>query len=159
MVVWPVPLLQVGVRKMLRERKPVKEIVEEASAAVMQCQPTEICGFEETVYALTIGIFRDPSNFYQIEAMLLVLFSNMNVSSSTNYKKFWSKAWHEWYPELFAHVVLCKALGKEPDVYYLMYGLYSLLDEADILEAPLRGFIIFMNQFSVNNKSGKVWNE
>ena len=94
-----------------------------------------------------------------MEAVLLVLFSNFNISSSTNHRKFWSKVWHEFYPQLFAHVVLRKAQRKDPDPYYLMYGLLSLLDEADIDEAPLRGFIIFMNQFSVNNKSGKVWNE
>lgn len=159
MAVWPMAVFQKGVRSVLLNGTPLKDIIKELAQIIVEVQPTEICGIEESIYALTIGLFADPDNFFKMEAVLLVLFSNFNVSSSTNHKNFWNKAWHEWYPQLYAHVVLQKTLDKKPDVYFLMYGLLSLLDDGDIHEAPLRGFIIFVNQFSINNKCGKLWNE
>ena len=127
-VQWPVALFLDIAKEDLKKNSP-RKVCENISKIISKHQPTELFGADETIYALTTTIHYSPVKVHLLEAVLLLLFTNINCSSSANNLKLCTKAWTVFLPMAYTYVTCCIAHDDLIDPYYLQYALLSIINE------------------------------
>ena len=88
----------------------------------------ELSNVNSIIHACVLWLKSKYMHPFQIEAILLLLYIDMRKTSTPTSNKLWHEVRSSWLPEVYAHVVYCRALDLEYDRLYLLYALYAKLD-------------------------------